>query len=97
MKKNQNSALRLSAELDMTGPTQTEVDALMRECLQRFHAEWKNTPAHLRSEYLAAMTTIGISIMHGTLGAEFTGGFLDHAKASLSDPAMVVFTAPKEH
>jgi hypothetical protein len=79
----------------MKKPTPAETDAVMRECLQHFHEQWKATPAHLREEYIAAMTTIGINIMHGNLGKDFTEGFLDHAKESLTDPATVVFKEPK--
>jgi hypothetical protein len=75
----------------MKRPTQAERVAVMRECLQRFHEQWKATPAHLREEYIAAMTTIGINIMKSMMGKEFTEGFLDHAKESLTDPATVVF------
>jgi hypothetical protein len=78
-------------------PTQAETNAVMRDCLQRFQEEWKATPAHLREEYLAAMTTIGISIMHGTLGKEFTKGFLYSAQQSLNDQATVTFREPKNH
>jgi hypothetical protein len=43
------------------------------------------------------MTIIGISLMYVILGVEFTGGFLDRAKALLSDPITVIFRSPKGH
>jgi hypothetical protein len=57
----------------------------------------KSVPAAVRDEYLTGVATTAISLMHGTLGREFTAGYLAEAVRSLDDPTTVRLVEPERH
>lgn len=83
------------SDSDLKRQTRPEADKFATLCMQQFILEWKATPEHLKGKLLTAITAIGIKMMHGTLGAKFTEGYLDEAKASLSDPKAMIFRTSK--
>lgn len=54
-------------------------------------------PDHLRNQYIIAMTTIGIGLMRSNLGADFTKGYLNEARADPGNPAQIFFVETTEH
>ncbi|MGZ8239526.1 MAG: hypothetical protein ACXWTY_16830 [Methylobacter sp.] len=78
----------------MTADKENEV---MGDCLRRFREGWQSTPDHLRGEYIVSMTTIGIGLMRSNLGADFTKGYLNEARADLDNPAQIVFIETTKH
>jgi hypothetical protein len=60
-------------------------------------AHYKQQPADLRMDFLSAVATVSISLLHGTAGKEFTRGFLQDAMRSLDDPSTVILKEPLRH